>query len=157
MWCLDSGATSHLCNDVALFSDADFSKRGKVNLANDESTDIVAEGTARFEANVFDSIKSVSLNNTLHVPDLRSNLLSVGKITERGFMVIFEKNGASLLDRHGNVKLVADKVDGLYFIRESEETARVASESEVPPVATTKVSWHRRLGPQRFGSLRSRA
>lgn len=62
-WCLDSGATSHLCNDVAFFSDADFLKRGKVNLANDESTDIVAEGMARFEANVFGSIKSVLLKN----------------------------------------------------------------------------------------------
>lgn len=153
-WCIDSGATSHLCNNIAFFSNADFSKRGKINLANDESTEIVAEGTARFEAKVFGSVKSVSLNNALHVPNLRSNLLSVGKITEQGFTVVFKKDGASVLDRNGDVKLVAEKIDGLYFVRECEESASIANESEVSSMVTTKVSWHKRLGHLNISDLR---
>lgn len=151
-WCLDSGATSHLCNDISRFSNIDSSRRGDLYLANSAVTDSVAEGTAEFEADVLGAIKSISLNHTLHVPDLRTNLVSVGKITDRGFRVHFDKNSASILDSSGNVKMVADRVDGLYYVRERNEYARsVLPEANI---STSKVSWHRRLGHLNVSDLR---
>jgi hypothetical protein len=48
------------------------------------STNITAQGKAMFTADVFGESKNISLSKTLLVPDLRTNLLSVGKITEKG-------------------------------------------------------------------------
>lgn len=47
-WCLDSGATSHLSNDISAFTDVYQFDRGKVNLADNSNTDIIAKGTAKF-------------------------------------------------------------------------------------------------------------
>lgn len=76
-WCLDSGATSHLCNNTKYFSNIINTERGTLNLANNESTEIVGKGTALFNTRVFDEIKNISLKDTLH-----ANLLSISKITD---------------------------------------------------------------------------
>lgn len=124
-WCLDSGATSHLCNDAKRLSNANFSRRGKLNLANELSTTSTAVGTAGIAADVFGSIRNVAITDALYVPDLRTNLLSVGKITERGYTVTFDVNSATVSDSDGNVVLIADKTDGLYFVRERHESAQL--------------------------------
>lgn len=61
--------------------------------------------------------KPVSLTNVLHVPDLRTNLMSVSKITEKGY-VTFERGFAIITDRVSNVKYRYRK-DSLYYIRKS--------------------------------------
>jgi hypothetical protein len=88
---VDSGATSHLCNDDSAFSEMK-SESGKLNLANNGSTSITAQGKSMFTADVFGESKNISLSKTLFVPDLRTNLLSVGKITEKGCDVIFKRD-----------------------------------------------------------------
>jgi hypothetical protein len=86
-WCLDSGATAHLCNDIRYFRTINDSKRGTLNLANAATTRTMGDGTVEFTADVYGDATSVSLSNTLHVPDLRTNLMSIGKITDRGLEV----------------------------------------------------------------------
>ncbi|KRY08168.1 hypothetical protein T12_17085 [Trichinella patagoniensis] len=54
-----------------------------LSLANNKSTEIMGTGTANLEIPGSDEMRSVKLHNTLYVPDLRSNLLSVAKITEK--------------------------------------------------------------------------
>jgi hypothetical protein len=90
-WCLDSGATSHLCNDERVSSEMK-SEPGKLNLPNNGFTSITAQGKAMFTADVFGESKNISLRKTLFVPDLRTNLLSVRKITEKGCEVIFKRD-----------------------------------------------------------------
>ncbi|KRX61463.1 hypothetical protein T06_13565 [Trichinella sp. T6] len=65
-----------------------------LSLANNKSTEIMGTGTANLEILGSDGMTNVKLDNTLYVPDLRSNLLSVAKITEEGFQVIFQENSA---------------------------------------------------------------
>lgn len=78
-WCLDSGATSHICKDSNDFSELIDYKRGKLNLGSDASTEITGKGTVLFTSNVAGSVKNVRLNNVLQIPGLRSNLISVSK------------------------------------------------------------------------------
>ncbi|KMQ86142.1 retrovirus-related pol polyprotein from transposon tnt 1-94 [Lasius niger] len=155
-WCLDSGATTHLCSDAGSFSHVDFSRRGKLNLANHDSTESKAEGTVKMTADVFGAVKDVSLQKTLFGPDLRTNLISVGKITDLGLKVSFYRNTASVTHPKGNVKIVADKIGGLYYVRESIESAHAVTGSRIPPKVApdTKISWHRRLGHLNMKDLR---
>jgi len=62
-WCLDSGATT-ICTAIPdPFLTRIFQKRGKLNLANSNSTESRAEGTAKMSADVFGA-KDVSLQKT---------------------------------------------------------------------------------------------
>jgi hypothetical protein len=45
----------------------------------------------------------------MYVPDLRSNLLSVGKITDKGSTVIFENNQVYILDKDGKEIMTGKK------------------------------------------------
>lgn len=148
IWCLDSGATTHLCGDIEAFYEISDSRPGKLNLANSTSTATTAEGKVMVTADVNGENKLVSLSTTLHVPDLRTNLMSVSKITDSGFDVIFSKENAKVLNRNGDIKLVADRIGGLYYAREIKDK----SDSKPSCALSTSVNlsdlelWHRRLG-----------
>jgi len=81
------------------------------------STDIKAAGSIAFTTEVNGNEKNIILNDVLHVPNLRDNLLSVSKITDRDYRVfLFDRNRAIVTDRKGNVKLQANRMGNLYFV-----------------------------------------
>ena len=150
-WCLDSGATTHLCNDIELFREIDCSRRGVLNLANDSATETTGEGTVLFEASAVDGRPEVSLRSALHVPDLRTNLLSVSKITDRGFEVCFRRKEATICDQNGRLRLRADRVGDLYYVHAVEPaTARAPGRPRIVRTGSrgrpNKV--YRTVGPQ---------
>ncbi|XP_018338943.1 PREDICTED: uncharacterized protein LOC108746584 [Trachymyrmex septentrionalis] len=118
-WCLDSGATSHLSNSALDFDTIRAEKGIELNLANGCSTSIRARGEVSLSANVLGKVKDFRLIDALHVPDLRTNLLSVGKITYKGYKVIFNRDTATVCDSQDVVKLVADRLNGLYYVRDA--------------------------------------
>ena len=61
-----------------------------MHLANNKPTDIEACGTIKIASK--DAI--FKLEDTLYVPGLRSNLLSVPKFTDHGMVVVFTKENA---------------------------------------------------------------
>ncbi|KAH0813612.1 hypothetical protein GEV33_009179 [Tenebrio molitor] len=119
----NSGATSHLSNEPRDFSNKKKVSNVNLNLANDQSTKIVGAGVASFTADVFGDVKNVTLDNTLHVPDLRTKLLSVSKIADKGCEILFKKNHALVFGADGNVKLIGDRVGYLYFARVPRNSA----------------------------------
>lgn len=67
------------------------------------------------------AVKCVKLDKVLYVNDLRTNLMAISKITDRGFEVRFLKSDAIFEDKNDQVLLTADRVGDLYFIRKDEE------------------------------------
>ena len=47
-WCVDSGATSHMCHDINLFKNFKYTENQKVTLANNNTTNIRGKGTVNF-------------------------------------------------------------------------------------------------------------
>lgn len=88
----------------------------------------------------------MSLSGVLLVPDLRDNLLSIAKITDNNFEVTFKKDHAVVIDRDGNVKLRADRVDNLYYLREQEHAECKKISNNMPSNLQILETWHRRLG-----------
>lgn len=152
-WCLDSGATTHLCNDASSFREINSSRSGILNLANCTSTKTEGEGTAQLAANVSGGETSISLSNTLLVPDLRTNLLSVSKIVDRNFEVLFRKESAVVLDSRGEVKMRADRVGDLFFARESRSASCAASTVPKSKAITLELL-HRRMGHTNVRDIR---
>ncbi|KRY46237.1 hypothetical protein T03_12930 [Trichinella britovi] len=63
-WCLDSGASSHMCSNKEMFLSMKSMKR-TLSLANNKSTEIMGTGTANLEIPGSDGMRSVKLHNTL--------------------------------------------------------------------------------------------
>lgn len=140
LWILDSGCTSHLCGDQGKFSRLDTRAKGNLSLASHGSTKIEGRGAIRLSAETNGEKRSVEFLNTLFVPDLRANLISVAKITDHGHTVTFMKDNAVVTNQAGEVKLTADRKGDLYLIRES---ASLAKEKPTDPDVRR---WHERLG-----------
>ena len=85
--CLDSGCTAHLCKSATKFVIITDRNVGKLNSASNTSTEIKARRTVLINTQVQGRMKNV--NNAVYVANLRTNL-SVAKITDKSFKVIFE-------------------------------------------------------------------
>jgi hypothetical protein len=142
-WCLDSGCTSHMCNKEEMFSNLEISRNG-VKLANEETVQATGKVNINIIANTGKQNIPYTLVNTLHVPGLRTNLLSIAKIVDKDLKVIFNKNGAQVKDNRGNIyiiKLVADRKGDLFYLRgKTNESCHFTSSRK-----TEVELWHDRL------------
>lgn len=100
-WCLDSGCTTHLCKNIEDFNEIVDTNIGKLNLASNSSTEIKAKENIILISKLSGRAVNVNINNASHVPDLRTNLLSVEKITDQGMTVIFGKDHARVINKNG--------------------------------------------------------
>ena len=123
-WCLDSGCTTHLCKDKSKFIQLQPSTHEKLNLASNASTNVEAKGNVYIQTKLDNNIKQINFGDALYVPDLRVNLVSVAKITEKGNKVIFKKDAAIVVGDDGRIQLKANKIGDLYYIREEREEVR---------------------------------
>ncbi|CAG5107983.1 Protein of unknown function, partial [Cotesia congregata] len=73
-----------------------------------------------------------------------TNLISVSKITRNDREILFRKDDALIRDLNGDVKMVADRIGDLYYLREQEEQVKSAT---IEKVRTSETDlWHARLG-----------
>ena len=78
----------------------------------------------------------------MYVPDLRTNLISVAKITNKNNEIIFKKNEAIVRGMNGRLIVKAKRIGNLYYIQEKAEyTNSIVSLKE-----KNKLLWHERLG-----------
>lgn len=121
-WCLDSGCTSHLCGDKDLLIDTKNISSG-LKLASSATTKIEAMGDIKITASVNRKNKDIRLVDALYVPDLRTNLLSVARIVDRGYQVTFKENRAIVRDPQGKVRMVANRINNLFYLQEGPPQA----------------------------------
>lgn len=116
VWCLDSGCTSHVCKDINLFTEINKSESSELKLASDASAEIKAKGMATIATTINGKKSDVILNETLYIPELRTNSLSVSKITNKNYKVVFDEQKAAVINWSGYTKLIAKQIGDLYFI-----------------------------------------
>ena len=75
LWYLDTGYSNHMCGEKSAFSELDKAFRDVVKFGDDSKVSVIGKGKVAIQNNR-DSIQTIS--NVLFVPDLRTNLLSVG-------------------------------------------------------------------------------
>ncbi|CAN0918362.1 Retrovirus-related Pol polyprotein from transposon TNT 1-94 [Linum grandiflorum] len=95
-WFLDSAAFNHMTSDRSIFKTYQTIPYMDVKVANGQTLPVAGIGhvsTPHFE-----------IPNTLHVPQLVPNLVSVGQLTDDGLMVSFSSNGCSVQDRTSRVR-----------------------------------------------------
>jgi len=147
-WCLDSGCTTHMSNGQEDFEGPHDSQKGNVKLAGGGTViPVQGKGRVNIVADVEGHARSIQIEDVLRVPDLHTNLLSVGKITDRGYRVTFDSTRATVTDNNNRVVLTAYRRGGLYYLRKNsgdrDPKANLANDAD--PMENV-MRWHRRMG-----------
>ena len=142
MWYLDNGASNHMSGNREFFSVLDEHVTGKVRFGDDSRIDIKGKGSIIF---IGKEGKKKILANVYHIPDLRSNIISLGQATEAGCDVRMRDNYLTLFDRDRNLLVRA--------VRSRNRLYKVTMEVEKIKLKCLQLSkdgvsatWHARLG-----------
>jgi len=112
-------------------------------------------------------LRHIMLTNVLYAPDLGTNLLSVSKMNEKGYNVLFSRQGyATILDEHDNWLGSAFKKNGLYCLATKNQplTTGIMHVMANPRFALSSTScekplpiqtWHQRLGHLNYSSVKA--
>lgn len=121
-WCLESGATAHMCEkkDCFLFIDSNCDGAVQTMGKNDRDIQTISAGSVVVDVSVKDVVKRVELCNVKCLPDVRNNLLSVVRITENGYKVVFEGDKGQVLKKDGMLVMNAEKRGRLYVVNTRE-------------------------------------
>lgn len=146
-WCLDSGATMHMCRDPGQFTQLDSCQPVEVYCANNSSMLAKKSGTVHLEVEVEQENNRLQIEDAIYLPEFRNNLLSVPRITAKGYKVTFTKEYADIIRMDGTVAARALKENDLYILKEMEMEASppshaVSNHSESNQIAL----WHERYG-----------
>lgn len=86
-WIADSGATMHMCNTEAWFTSINHHTEPKtVSVGDDSLLRQLGIGTVEVVSRVGNKSLTIKMEDVLLVPDLTTNLISLGRLDERGLV-----------------------------------------------------------------------
>nr|GEU31468.1 zinc finger, CCHC-type [Tanacetum cinerariifolium] len=151
LWYLDNGASNHMTGVREHFKELDKKVSGKVRFGDGSYIEIKGEGLILIEC---DDEKQRIISHVYYIPDLKSNLLSLGQFTEIGCKVVMEDDELRLYDMDNKIFMkVTRQRNRLY-------KANLRIGTPVCLLANLKDDtwlWHARLGHLNFESLKSMA
>ena len=149
---VDSGATSHISNDQAMFTSFDdhfTPAKHTVELA-DGTKESFAENKGMIEITVQDEAgakRKITLRDTLYCPSFPQKIFSVKSATkeDEGAKVILDSKGGSLISSNGTIFPIKSR-HGLYILDTYEhvETAKSCKPSKIRSASLEE--WHQILG-----------
>ncbi|XP_057376223.1 uncharacterized protein LOC130697331 [Daphnia carinata] len=111
-WYADSGASEHMTDNRALFTDMKSTQSGKRLIKgvgkDNKALHVTGIGNISIRSNVDGEWHDGILRGVLFVPNLGVNLFSIGAATERGAIASFDKDGVKL-EKNGKVVAVGSK------------------------------------------------
>lgn len=132
-WFFDSGATSHMTRTVEGFiKHTDWVH--SIDTASSQSIKSVARGTVHLELEE----GPIQVKDVWMVPDLTTNLLSIGKICAKNMTVLFKFDGCEVRDEVGDIVVTGTQENGMYKLN--------TKKSEKVFLMNNSSLWHRRLG-----------
>lgn len=140
LWYLDNGASNHMSGNRIFFVDLDETITGKVRFGDDSCIDIRGKGSIRF---LFEDGVKKTLENVYFIPDLKSNIVSLGQATEAGCEVRMKDDILTLYDRNGLLMIRTTRSKNrLYKVIMEVETIKCLQLTS----GNESTKWHARLG-----------
>lgn len=145
-WFIDSGATTHVTNNLNFFTVLDQTKTDRIYVANGTSVNAAGIGEGYLDCILDDDrICRIKVANVLYAPALTESLLSVKKLASKYNKVEFSEDKCFI--KNGESVLAVGKLENnLYKLlcRNIKETANVANLKVKHQNCIH--TWHRRLG-----------
>ena len=147
LWYLDTGCSNHMCGEKESFSMLDESFADTVKFG-DNST-VAVKGKGKVSINTKAGLTQ-SISDVLFVPDLKTNLLSVGQLQEKGYEVLIKDGICQVRDSKlgliAKAYMTSNRMFPLY-LENMKLTCMVAKQQELAWL------WHYRFGHLHFGGL----
>ena len=140
IWYLDNGASNHMTGNRSYFNRLDENITGKVRFGDDSRIDIKGKGSILFCCKNGDRR---TLTDVYFIPELRSNIISLGQATESGCDVRMREDYLTLHDKEGNLITKATRSKNRLYKVMMECVESVCFQVQKIDDATT---WHARLG-----------
>ena len=152
---MDTGATRHVCSDKKMFSSYQTIDNGEqLFIGNSSSSKVEGQGKVVLKMT---SGKELTLNDVLHMPEIRKNLVSGSLLSKKGFKLVFVSDNF-ILTKNGmyvgkgymsngllkmNVMTIVPPIKNIN--KKSMSSAYMLKSSNV---------WHGRLGHVNYNTLR---
>lgn len=149
-WVFDSGSTCHMCCDKSKFCSTKPHKE-KIELAGEKYLNSESIGEIILET---ENMK-VTLRDVLYVPQLKTNFLSIGKVTSNNYNIKFNGVNAIIRNQKGTEILRAPKAGYLYVYNEKYEHSNTEKLCAARLTNENFLVWHRRYGHLNAASLSS--
>ncbi|KAM1608415.1 hypothetical protein EV1_020385 [Malus domestica] len=149
-WLIDSGATSHITNDISnISSPTPYRGEDKVYIGDGKGLTITNVGSSFLHT----PSATFKLQHVLHVPQMQHNLLSAYQFLKDNYCSLtLNSDGSFVKDRSTGKTLLRGPVkDGFYPLQCTSQSSQSSHRSATSPTALISVKasisvWHSRLG-----------
>ncbi|KAD4178302.1 hypothetical protein E3N88_26893 [Mikania micrantha] len=148
MWYLDNGASNHMTGDKGLFSKLDTKIGGNVRFGDGSCVDIEGRGTILLECK---NGEHRLLTEVYYIPFLKSNIISLGQLTEGGCKILMKQDFLWLYEPDERLLMKVHRSTNRLYKISLKVGAPVCLHSKVDNPAWI---WHARLGHANFDTIR---
>ena len=147
MWYLDTGASSHMTSKKSFFHKIDENIKGRVKFSDGPTIPYEGKGNVSV---TFKTGEVLIIPNVLYLPDLKTNILSLGKLDNQGCKTILNRGFLKIRDKFGRLLTKTKKTSGsMYKLKINiNEKCNLTKEE-----ASEAWLWHKRFCHQSFQTL----
>ncbi|KAK4402482.1 Retrovirus-related Pol polyprotein from transposon TNT 1-94 [Sesamum angolense] len=147
-WYIDSAASNHMTYNKGAFQTLDESFKTNVKLGDNHIVKVEGKGSVAINTKKSTRI----INDVMYIPNLRTNLFSVGQMMEKGYTLHFGEDSCTIYDNKDKTLKIAEvrmKEHRCFpiHLQYMGRTAMKAQEDQ-------SWLWHRRLGHFNFQGLK---
>ncbi|UYV68325.1 hypothetical protein LAZ67_5003884 [Cordylochernes scorpioides] len=145
-WCLDSGATAHMCSSRDSFDHFEETAPVKITLAIGGFIEALGKGKVKLECSGKNGPVTLSLGDVLFVPELNGNLFSISRCTGKYNIVNFKFRKAEIVNLHTKICIQANERNGLYILSQINCPKALATREICIAGEKNYEKWHSRFG-----------
>ncbi|XP_010548760.1 PREDICTED: uncharacterized protein LOC104820084 [Tarenaya hassleriana] len=149
VWYYDTGASNHMTGSKQAFTTLDEDVRGRVRFGDGTFIEVKGKGSVKFYCKDEGKLR---MENVYYIPQLQSNIISLGQLEEIGAKIVIENGFMRVFDAKGQlVAKIPRASNRLYTMTQAHSTCLLTRKD------TETWNWHERYGHLNFLALKEMA